>query len=233
MFQIKDRAYSDNTISEVAGKLLPLHPTARYKNFPNLWKKTRQVGGYVPKPAVCAPPENEIFPCCLSCQNSNLENLTEILARRMAYAGWLSAEWWWDFGWVLPEGFVSLGIGVTPPTAPVERDRIFVFTPDMSRGYLDVEMEAHARAGADQHEARIKITSSFTNVNYPGELIATGNGQILIAVPRTVLFGKGVEIFERYIFQSIEMPFDLPILLDGGNFTREEGKILLNGVALN
>lgn len=235
MFEVRNRAYVDNSISETAGKLLPVHPTARYKSFPSLWKKTRKLGGYVPRPTTCVANEaNDFFPCCLSCGSpSDLASLKEKLAYRSANAGWLSADWWWDFGWMLPEDFVKLGIGVTIPSVPVERDRIFVFTPDLKRGYLDLDLEAHARAGAEQHESRVKIVSSSALVNFVGEIVATRTGRISIAAPRATLFGKGIEIWERYIFQGIEMPFNLPILLDGGDFTQEGGKIFLNGIALN
>lgn len=235
MFEVRNRGYTDNSISETAGRLLPAHPTARYKSFPNLWKKTRQLGGYVPRPTTCvANKTNDFFPCCLRCGSpSDLASLKEKLAYRSANAGWLSADWWWDFGWMLPEDFVKLGIGITVPTLPVERDRVFVFTPEFKRGYLDLDLEEHARAGAEQHEARIRITNFAVNVNFPAEIIASTSGRIEIAVPRTVWFGKGVQVWERYIFQAIEMPFNLPILLDGGNFTREGNKILLNGVELN
>lgn len=235
-FEIRNRAYIDNNISETAGKLLPAHPTARYKDFSPLWKKTRRLGGYLPRPTTCATNEtNDFFPCCLSCSSpSDLASLKEKLAYRSANVGWLSADWWWDFGWILPEDFLKLGIGITVPTVPAERDRIFVFTPDFKRGYLDLDLEEHARAGAEQHEARINIPKiSFVNVTFPGEIIATTSGRIQVAIPRTTWFGKGVEVWERYIFQTIEMPFNLPILVDGDDLIREGDKILLHGVALN
>lgn len=231
MFEVRNRAYTDNDTLEIAGKLLPAHPTARYKSFSSLWKRTRQMGNYVPRPATCMTPKTDFFPCCLSCAAvSDPETLQETLVRRSANAGWLMAEWWWDFGWTLPVEFVSYGIGVTPPE-PVERDRVFVFDSEFKRKYLEVSLQEHAVAGADQHEARIKITA-LSNVNYAGEIVANSFGQISIAVPRTTLFGKGIEIYERYIFQSIEMPFDLPVLIDGENFVQEGGKIFLNGVLL-
>jgi hypothetical protein len=135
---------------------------------------------------------------------------------------------------MLPAGFISYGVGVTPPPLRSSVDRIFVFKPDLSRAYLDVDMDKHALCKGDQHEARIKIvTSSGQNVNFPGEIIATTAGQLLIAVPRTTLFGKGIQIFERYIFAAVEMPFSLPILTHGGDIVREGDKILLNGIGLN
>jgi hypothetical protein len=152
---------------------------------------------------------------------------------RTANIQWLRASWFWDFGHLLPAGFIDYGLGVTPPKLQPERDRVFVFKPNMNRGYLDLDMEAHARAGAEQHEARVKIASFSGNVNFPGEIVANTAGQISISTPRTVLFGKGVQIYERYIFQPIEMPYNLPILLDGGDFTREGDKIFLNGTPLN
>ena len=234
MFELRNRAYTDNDTTEVAGKLLPAHPVARYKKFPLLWKKTRQISGYVPRPKNCTGSEDDFFPCCLSCAAvKTTENLKETLVRRSANAGWLSAEWWWDFGWTLPEEFVGYGIGVTPPDPPVERDRVFVLDTDFKRQYLDIDLKEHATAGANQHEARIKITTTAPNVNYPGEIIVTSYGRIFIATPRTRLFGKGIEIYERYIFEAIEMPYLLPILLDNVNFEKKGDKILLNGVELN
>lgn len=163
----------------------------------------------------------------------NEGSLQEILVRRSANVGWLSAEWWWDFGWTLPEEFVSYGVGITPPEPPAERDRVFVLDPEYKRKYLELDLAEHAAAGADQHEARVKIVSSFPSVNYPGEICATKSGLIYVAKPRTILFGRGIEIWERYIFEAIEMPFDLPVLLDGIDIVREGDKILLNGIALN
>ena len=162
-----------------------------------------------------------------------METLTETLARRSANVGWLSADWWWDFGWTLPPDFVKLGIGLTPSRVLPELNRVFVFKPDITRGYLDLDLESHAQAGADQHEARIKVADVLPLVNYPGEIIAMRGGQIFIATLRTTLFGRGVQIYELYAFQAITMPYNLSILVDGSNFTKEGDKILLDGVELN
>ena len=134
---------------------------------------------------------------------------------------------------MLPAGFVSYGVGVTPSVLQPERNRIFVLRPDNSRAYLDLDIEAHATLKGNQHEARIKIVNVTPLVNFPGEIVATNTGQIRIAMPRTVLFGRGVEVFERYYFESVEMPFVLPILMDGANFVREGNTILLDGFSLN
>ena len=228
-FRQRTRTRFDTSI-EFAAKRLPAHPVSRYGSFSPMWKATRKIGGYVPWPK---NNNDDLFPCCRTCQAiTKPASANEPLWRKTANIGWLRAEWKFDFGHLLPEGFISYGVGVTPPLLQPERDRIFVFKPDFSRGYLDVNMEAHARAGAEQHEARVKI-GSFFQVNYPGEIVATKTGQVSIAIPRTVLFGTGIKVFERYIFQDIEMPFNLPILIDGGDFVREGDKILLNGVALN
>jgi hypothetical protein len=114
MFESRNRAYTDNDTAEVAGKLLPAHPTGRYKKFPSLWKKTRQLSGYVPRPKNCTENEDDFFPCCLSCaavKTATAENLKETLVRRSANVGWLTAEWWWDFGWTLPENSLGTGLG--------------------------------------------------------------------------------------------------------------------------
>lgn len=196
-----------------------------------MWKATRKRGGYVPNPK---NNNDDLFPCCHTCQVfSKPESDTKPLWYRTANAGWLRAEWFWDFGHTLPAGFIAYGVGVTPPVLQPKRDRIFIFKPDNSRAYLDLDMEAHATAGADQHEARIRIIASSASVNFPGEIIASTTGRIQIAFPRTVPFGRGISVSERYIFEAIEMPFSLPILTDGGDFVREGDKILLNGVALN
>jgi hypothetical protein len=114
---------------------------------------------------------------------------------------------------------------VTPPDPPVERDRVFVLDQQsFKRKYLELDLKEHAVAGADQHEARVKIVAFVPLVNYPGEFIATNNGRIHVAKPRTVLFGKGIEVYERYIFEAVEMPYSLPILLDGANFEKKEIK---------
>lgn len=229
-FKQKTRSRFDST-PEFAAKRLPAHPISRYSRFSPMWKATRRRGGYVPNPKNNS---DDLFPCCHTCQAFiKPESASKALWYRTANVGWLRAEWFWDLGHLLPEGFVALGLGVTPPPLRPERDRVFVFKPDASRAYLDLDMEQHSRAGADQHEARIKIVSFANSVNFPGEIVAATGGQISIAVPRSTLFGKGIQVWERYIFQPIEMPFNLPVLLDGENFTREGAKILLNGVALN
>ncbi len=169
----------------------------------------------------------------MSCaQGSAADDSQEILVRRSANVSWLQAEWYWDFGWTLPKEFVGYGIG-TAPDPPLERDRVFVLDPDFKRKYLEVSLQQHAAAGADQHEARITIVNFFPNVNYPGEIVATRTGTIYVAKPRTRLFGAGISISDRYIFEAIEMPFALPVLLDGSDIVREGDKILLNGIALN
>ena len=231
---MRDRAYVDNNTSEIAGKLLPLHPTARYKSFPNLWKKTRQIGGYVPRPKTCMTDKNDFFPCCLSCAAiADPETVKEKLARRSANAGWLNADWWWDFGWILPEDFVSYGIGVAPPVPAPPKNYVFVLDPNFKRKRLEFILEEHSNLHGDlQHEAKIKI-SSFEYVNFPGEIIATEYGQIQIAVPRTTWFGSGVKVYQRYIFETIEMPFDLPILRHGTEIQTVDGKVSFNGVELN
>lgn len=232
IFELRNRAYSDNTISEVAGKLLPAHPTGRYNSFTDLWKKTRRPSGYLPRPTTCATKENDLFPCCLSCGATDPENIKELLARRSANQGWLTADWWWDFGWVLPEGFVSLGVGVTVPSLPVERDRVFVHKPNLSRGYLDLDLEAHAKVGADQHEAKAQIVN-FANVSFEGQLTVTTSGDIRVAVPRTWWFGDGKEIWQRFIFQSPVMPYELSnLVLDNDNIKVVNGKIEFMGVEL-
>lgn len=231
---MRNRAYTDNNTSETAGKLLPLHPTARYKNFPDLWKKTRQIGGYVPRPKTCMTDKNDFFPCCLSCTAiSDPETVKEKLARRSANAGWLSADWWWDFGWILPEGFVGYGIGVTPPVPQPPKNYVFVLDPSLKRKRLEFTLEEHAKLHGDlQHEAKIRIVS-FASVNFPGEIIASSTGQIQIALPRVTWFGSGIEISQRYTFESIEMPYDLPILRHGAEIQVNNDKVTLNGVELN
>lgn len=218
----------------MAGKLLPAHPTGRYSGFTNLWKKTRRPSGYLPRPATCATKENDLFPCCLSCGVTDPENIKELLARRSANAGWLTADWWWDFGWVLPAGFVSYGIGITVPNPPVERDRVFVHKPNLSRGYLDLDLKAHAKAGADQHEAKVQILSSVSQlVSFEGQIIADSLGTIAVAVPRTTWFLDGKEIYKRFIFERPVMATVPPdVLLHGDNIKVEEDKVLFNGIQL-
>ncbi|MEG4579356.1 hypothetical protein QUA71_06935 [Microcoleus sp. MON1_C5] len=234
MLQVRNRAYTDNSISETAGKILPLHPTVRYKNFSALWRKTRKIGGYVPRPKTCMTDKNDFFPCCLSCAvTTDPETVKEKLARRSANVGWLSADWWWDFGWTLPEGFVNYGIGVTVPTLQPPKNYVFVLDPDLKRKRLEFTLEEHANLHGDlQHEARVKI-SSYDNVTFIGQIIASPHGQIQIAVPRTTWFGSGLEIWQRYMFEAIEMPFDLPILRHGAQLQVTAGKVTFNGVELN
>jgi hypothetical protein len=230
-FKQKTRTRFDST-PEFAAKRLPAHPVSRYSNFSPKWKATRKRSGYVPWPK---NNNDDLFPCCRTCQTwRSPENAAKPLWYKTANVGWLRAEWFWDFGHLLPADFINFfGIGVTPPTLKPPRDRIFAFKPDLARGWLDLDIEEHAQAkGADQHEARIKIAAT-AQVNFPGEIVANTSGAISIALPRTVLFGRGVEIYERYFFERIEMPYDLPILIDGENFVREGSKILLNGVTLN
>ena len=235
IFELRNRAYSDNTISEVAGKLLPAHPTGRYSNFSSLWKKTRRPSGYLPRPTTCATKENDLFPCCLSCGATDPENVKELLARRSANAGWLTADWWWDFGWVLPAGFVDYGIGVTVPSPSVERDRVFVHKPDLSRGYLDLDLEAHSKAGADQHEARAKVSTyaNYERVAFEGQLVASSYGDIYVAIPDLWWFGDGKEIWQRFSFQSPVMPYEFSNLVQTGDSIKvENGKVVFMGVEL-
>src|SRR5919202_338821 len=230
--QLKRSQFND--IPEFAAKRLPLHPTTRYSNFTETWKSTRN-NQYVPRPKRLQS-QDDLFPCCLSCSaQESKENVTEFLWHRKAYAGWLQAEWMWDFGFNLDEEWVLLGVGITPPLPPIERDRIFVYTPDLRRGYLaNLSRQEHSQLkGDDLHEAKIKIASFFENVNFPGEIIATSTGLILIAVPRTTLLGKGVAIYERYFFENIQMPYNLPILVHGSEIVVENDKVLLNGITLN
>ncbi|MEG5159582.1 hypothetical protein QUB37_03915 [Microcoleus sp. AT3-A2] len=236
IFEVRNRAYSDNSISEVAGKLLPLHPTARYNSFTDLWKKTRKVGGYIPRPKTCITAEDDLFPCCLSCAAiTDPENVKELLARRSANAGWITADWWWDFGWLLPAGFVNLGIGVTVPSPPVERDRVFVHKPNLSRGYLDLDLAAHAKVGADQHEARARVSAyaNFEQVAFEGQMLVSVYGDISVAVPRSLWFGDGKEVWQRFIFQNPVMPYELSnLVLAGNNMNVEDGKVVFMGVEL-
>jgi hypothetical protein len=230
-FKQKTRSKFDST-PEFAAKRLPAHPVSRYSTFSPMWKATRKRAGYVPWPK---NNNDDLFPCCHTCQAiAKPESATKPLWYKTANVGWLRAEWFWDFGHLLPAGFISYGVGVTPPPLRPERERIFVFKPDISRAYLDLDMEEHAQCKGDQHEARMRIVTSLgQTVTFPGEIIATTSGLILIALPRKTLFGKGITIFERYAFEIVEMPFSLPILTDGGNIVREGDKILLNGVELN
>ncbi|MEG4273798.1 MULTISPECIES: hypothetical protein [unclassified Microcoleus] len=232
IFEVRNRAYSDNSISEVAGKLLPLHPTNRYSSFSDLWKKTRRPSGYLPRPTTCATKDNDFFFCCLSCGATDPDSVKELLVRRSANAGWISADWWWDFGWLLPAGFVNLGIGVTVPSPPVERDRVFVFKPDLTRGYLDLDLDSHAKAGADQHEAKAQVVN-FNNVSFEGELTVNTSGDIRVAVPRSQWFGDGKKIWQRFIFQAPDMPYELSnLVLDNDNIKVVNGKIEFMGVEL-
>lgn len=236
MFEKRNRAYSDNSISEVAGKLLPAHPTARYNTFSDLWKKTRKVGGYVPRPRTCLTTEDDFFPCCLSCAAvTDSESVKELLARRSANAGWISADWWWDFGWLLPEEFVKLGIGVTVPDAPAKRDRVFVLKSDLSRGYLDLDLNEHANAGADQHEAKARVSAygNFELVVFEGQMLVSTYGDISIAVPRSQWFGDGKEVWQRFIFEFPVIPFELSnLVLSGDNIKVDNGKVVFMGVQL-
>lgn len=236
MFEVRNRAYSDNSISEVAGKLLPAHPTARYNNFSDLWKKTRKAGGYVPRPTTCLTAENDFFPCCLSCAAVvNPESVKELLARRSANAGWLNADWWWDFGWMLPEEFVKYGVGVTVPIPPPKRDRVFVLKSDLTRGYLDLDLEAHAKAGANQHEAKARVSdyANFELVAFEGQMLVSKSGDISVAIPRPWWLGDGKEILQRFIFQNPVMPYELSnLVLDGGNIKVENGKVSFMGIEL-
>jgi hypothetical protein len=235
MFKLRNRAYTDDNTVEVVGKLLPLHPTARYEKFPDLWKKTRHIGGYVPRPKTCMTNKTDFFPCCLNCAAvSDPETIKEKLARRSANVGWLSADWWWDFGWTLPKGFVGYGIGVTPPVLQPPKNYVFVFDPNLKRKRLEFTLEEHAQLHGDfQHEAKIKISSSDL-VFFPGQLIASSTGRIKIALPRTTWVGSGIEVWQRYIFEAIEMAFDLPILQHGAEIqVTSDDKLTLNGIELN
>lgn len=236
IFELRNRAYSDNTISEVAGKLLPAHPTNRYSTFSQLWRKTRRPSGYLPRPTTCASKTDGFFFCCLSCSAAtDPENVKELLARRSANAGWLAADWWWDFGWVLPAGFVDYGIGVTVPSLPVERDRVFVHKPNLLRGYLDVDLAEHAKVGADQHEARAKVSTyaSYEQVAFEGQLVVSSYGDIYVAVARPWWFGDGTKIWQRFIFESPIMPYELSNLVQAGyNIKVESGKVMFMGAEL-
>lgn len=221
----------------MAGKLLPAHPTNRYSTFSDLWKKTRRPSGYLPRPITCVTKDNDFFFCCLSCGATDPESVKELLARRSANAGWLSAEWWWDFGWLLPEGFVNFGIGTTVPSPPVKRDRVFVFKPDLRRGYLDVDLATHAQSGADQHEAkaRVAIRANDEFVSFEGQILISTDGNISVAVPRpqSLWYEEGKKIWQRFMFQNPVMPYELlNLVLDNDNIKVENNKVLFMGVEL-
>jgi len=121
------------------------------------------------------------------------------------------------------------------PDPPVKRDRVFVFKSDLSRGYLDLDLNEHARAGTDQHEAKAKVSTyaSYEQVAFEGQLVASTEGNIYFAVPRSWWFGDGKEIWQRFIFESPIMPFELSnLVLNGDNIKVENGKVLFMGVEL-
>ncbi|HEY9813932.1 MAG TPA: hypothetical protein V6D31_10435 [Candidatus Sericytochromatia bacterium] len=233
MFE-QNRAYSDNDILEFAGKLLPAHPITRYKSFSPLWKKTRKMGGHVPRPSACSADE-DFIPCCLRCVATPPDRIQETLAWRSASQEWLTAEWVWDFGFTLPPELISLwSIGIAIPEAPIQYDRVFLLTPDNKRSYLKETLQEHAQLKSDQlHEAKIAIVSQplFSFVAFPGQIIASVDGQIFVAQSRLIPLGK--EISERYIFQAIQMSFSNLEIIAARHFAVKNAKLLFNGIELN
>lgn len=142
----------------------------------------------------------------------------------------------WDFGHLLPAGLIDYGLGVTPPVPQPERDRVFVFSPDLSRGYLDLDMEEHAKAGGDSHEAKARVVSSSPTselVVYEGQLLVNSSGYIGIAVPRAKWWTDGKEIWQRFIFELATMPYDLQnLVVHGDNVKIENSKVFFQGVQL-
>lgn len=191
----------------------------------------------MPRPKRLTSPD-DLFPCCLTCVavSEKEKDLSEPLWHQKAYAGWLQAEWFWDFGFTLPEEFISFGIGITPPPMPVERDRVFVHKSDFSRGILDVSLEKHAECGEIQHQTKVSMYSQalFANVLFEGQFVADRSGGFYVAVPRNWLFGNGKETWQRFIFQPISMPYNFNnILIHGDNIKMaKNNKILLNGVQI-
>ena len=234
--EVKNRSYSDNDTPEIAGKLLPLHPIDRYKSFSALWKQTRKMGGYVPRPSACAANEEDYFPCCLKCAQPPADRTRELLARRSAQASWLTAEWCWDFGFTLDEEWLFFGVGITAPNMPVERDRIFVLNPELKRGYLEISLQEHAKLkGKNLHEAKVKVYTNpgFASVSFPGEIAVSPTGSIWVAQPRSTFLGQGKAVFERFIFEPVQMPYALPVLVHGDDIIVASGKVSLRGIALN
>lgn len=228
IFFKKTRTQFDST-TEFAAKLLPAHPITRYSRFTKTWKKTRNKN-HVPRPEQCST--SELFPCCLKCSQTT-EKSSDAVWNRKANASWLRAEWKWDFGHLIPE-LITYGVGITPPTPKPESDRLFLLDSQNKRGYLEKTLQEHANLqGDDLHEARVVVTTTVGTVYFPGQITVSSGGQIWIATPRTTLFGKGVEVHERYIFQAVQLPFNLPILVHGSEITVENNKVLLRGVTLN
>lgn len=231
-FKQKTRTRFDYSL-EFAAKRLPAHPVSRYSTFSKGWKSTRKRAGYVPWPKNNS---DDLFPCCRTCQTIDRPaSANEPIWRKTANVRWLRAEWKWDFGHLLPAGLMDYGVGVTPPAMPVERDRVFVFKPDLSRGFLDLDLKEHAEAGADQHEAKARVSSypNFELVAFEGQLLVSVLGDISIAAPRSWWFGDGKEIWQRFTFENPVMPFELSnLVLHDGNIKIENGKVLFMGVEL-
>lgn len=236
--KIRQRTRSRFDINrEFAAKQLPAHPVSRYHCFSELWKTTRRKGGYVPIPNNT---NDGLFPCCLNCQSQNQINSktdapNQPLWHRKANAGWLQAEWKWDFGHTLPPDFVKYGVGITSPLMPIDKNKIFFLDESSNRVYINENLEEHATLPGDrQHEAKMRITLTplYNNVDFVGQMTASNNGTIAVAVLRDPPFGDGVAIYDRYIYQYIEMPYNLPVLITS-NFVVNADRISLNGIPLN
>jgi hypothetical protein len=233
-FKQRTRSKIDNN-KEFAAKRLPAHPVSRYHTFSAVWKATRKIDGHLPRPKN----NNDLFPCCRTCQIiARPEAANEPLWRKKANVDWLRAEWFWDFGHLLPSGFIDYGVGVTPPVLKPERDRIFVFNQtdaEAKRHYLDIDMEEHAKAGKIQHEAKVRISDYPYSelVSFEGQLLCSSDGELLIAVPRDTWWTDGKEIWQRFIFKSPTLPYELDnLVLRDDHIKTEEGKVLFMGVQL-
>lgn len=181
--------------------------------------------------------QDDLFPCCRTCQLLDRQpSSNEPIWRKTANAAWLRAEWKWDFGHLLPAGLISYGLGVTPPVPQPKRDRLFLLKPDLTRGYLDLDLQVHAQLkNGDQHEAkaRVSVFLGSESVVFEGQLLVSTTGDIRFAVPRSQWFGDGKEIWKRFIFESPVMPYDLPnLVLDGDNIKKVNNKIEFMGVEL-
>lgn len=215
---------------------MPAHPVSRYSTFSSTWKATRKIDGQLPRPK---NNNDDLFPCCRTCQVIDRPSAAnKPLWLKKANVDWLRAEWFWDFGHLLPEGFIDYGVGVTPPTLKPERDRIFVFDPadtEAKRHYLDVDMEKHAKVGADQHEAKFRVVLIPQNqlVSFEGQVLVSTDARIGVAIPRTQWWGDGKQIWQRFTFESPVMPYDLSNLaVHGDNIKVDGNKILLKGIEL-